>query len=113
MTRDIAKTLLRTIAGEGVVFPAGFYPTLKVAYLRNAQDAVRVYHDDATINGLLFDRHAESSAVEVFTRALGRACEEFDADPLAYTGLPNWNRVDAAIPDFLERFRDAVDTDSR
>jgi glucosyl-3-phosphoglycerate synthase len=113
MTRDITKTLLRTIAMEGVVFPGGFYPSLKVAYLRQAQDAVRVYHDDAILNGLLFDRHAESSAVEVFTRALSRACEEFEADPLAYTGLPNWNRVDAAIPDFLERFRDAVDADSR
>ena len=113
MTRDIAKTLLRTIAGEGVVFPAGFYPTLKVAYLRQAQDAVRVYHDDAVLNGLHFDRHAESSAVEVFSRALGRACEEFEVDPLAYTGLPNWNRVDSAVPDFLERFRDAVDADSR
>jgi glucosyl-3-phosphoglycerate synthase len=113
MTRDIAKTLLRTMAMDGVVFPAGFYPSLKVAYLRQAQDAVRVYHDDAVINGLLFDRHAETSAVEVFTRALGRACEEFDADPLAYTGLPNWNRVDSAIPDFLERFRDGVDADSR
>jgi len=113
MTRDIAKTLLRTIAGEGVVFPAGFYPTLKVAYLRQAQDAVRVYHDDAVLNGLHFDRHAESSAVEVFSRALGRACEEFEADPLAYTGLPNWNRVDSAVPDFLERCRDAVDADSR
>ncbi|HEV8479367.1 MAG TPA: glycosyl transferase [Candidatus Eisenbacteria bacterium] len=113
MTRDIAKTLLRTIAGEGVLLPAGFYPSLKVAYLRQAQDAVRVYHDDAVLNGLLFDRHAESSAVEVFTRALSRACEEFEADPMAFTGLPNWNRVDSAIPDFLERFRDAVDADSR
>ena len=113
MTRDITKTLLRTIAMEGVVFPSGFYPSLKVAYLRQAQDAVRVYHDDAVLNGLHFDRHAESSAVEVFSRALGRACEEFEADPLAYTGLPNWNRVDSAVPDFLERFRDAVDADSR
>ena len=112
MTRDIAKSLLRTIAMEGVVFPAGFYTTLRITYLRMAQDAVRVYHDDAVVNGLEFDRHTETLAVEVFTRALGRACQEFEADPLAYTGLPNWNRVDSAIPDFLERFRAAVEADN-
>ena len=28
---------------------------------------------------------------------------------MAYVGLPNWNRITSAIPDFLERYRDAVD----
>jgi glucosyl-3-phosphoglycerate synthase len=112
MTRDIAKSLLRTIAGEGVVFPAGFYTTLRVTYLRLAQDTVRVYHDDAVINGLTFDRHVETLAVEVFTRALSRACDEFVADPLAYSGLPNWNRVTSAIPGFLPRYRAAIEDDN-
>ena len=44
-------------------------------------------------------------------RALRRACDEFEADPMAYVGLPDWNRITAAIPDFLERYRDAVDAE--
>lgn len=110
MARDIAKTLLRTLTMEGVVFPAGFYTTLRVAYLRTAQDAVRAYHDDSRINGLFYDRHVESAAAEMFARALDRACEEFESDPLAYTGLPNWNRVTSAIPNFLDTYQDAIES---
>jgi glucosyl-3-phosphoglycerate synthase len=94
---------------EGVVFGSGFYTTLRVAYLRTAQDAVRSYHDDSAINGLYYDRHTETAAVEMFSRALARATEEFSQDPMAYAGLPNWNRVSSAIPDFLERYRAAVE----
>jgi glucosyl-3-phosphoglycerate synthase len=111
MTRDIAKSLLRTIATEGIAFPAGFYTALKVTYLRMAQEAVRVYHDDAVVNGLFFDRHGESLAVEVFSRSLARACSEFESDPLAYSGLPNWNRVTSAVPDFVEQYRAAIEAD--
>jgi glucosyl-3-phosphoglycerate synthase len=112
MAGDICKSVLRTLAMEGVVFGQGFYTTLKVTYLRHAQDAVRAYNDDALTNGLLFDRHAETLAVEVFVSALSRACEDFDRDPLAFTGLPNWNRITAAIPDFLPRYREAIDADN-
>jgi len=112
MARDISKSLLRTLAMEGVVFGSGFYTTLKVSYLRSAQDTVRQYHDDAVVNGLRFDRHTENRAVEVFTSGIARACEEFEREPLAYAGLPNWNRVTAAIPDFLSRYQEAVDADN-
>jgi glucosyl-3-phosphoglycerate synthase len=112
MSGDICKSVLRTLAMEGVVFGQGFYTTLKVAYLRHAQDAIRSYNDDAMTNGLLFDRHSETLAVEVFVRALERGCEEFERDPLAQTGLPNWNRVTSAIPDFLPRSRGAIDADN-
>jgi glucosyl-3-phosphoglycerate synthase len=112
MSGDICKSVLRTLAMEGIVFGPGFYTTLKVSYLRNAQDAIRSYHDDAVTNGLQFDRHAETLAVEVFVDALERGCEGFQRDPVAQTGLPNWNRVTSAIPDFLVRYREAIDADN-
>jgi glucosyl-3-phosphoglycerate synthase len=112
MSGDICKSVLRTLAMEGVAFVHGFYTTLKVTYLRQAQDAIRSYHDDAVTNSLQFDRHAETLAIEVFLDALGRSCEEFERDPLAHTGLPNWNRVTSAIPDFLPRYREAIDRDN-
>jgi glucosyl-3-phosphoglycerate synthase len=112
MAGDICKSVLRTLAMEGVVFGDGFYTTLKVTYLRSAQDAVRSYNDDAATNGLDFDRHLETVAVEVFLSALERACDEFQQAPLASPGLPNWNRVTSAIPDFLPRYREAIDEDN-
>lgn len=112
MARDIVKAMLRTLAMEGVVFGEGFYTTLRVAYVRTAQDTVRAYHDDAAINGLHFDRHSETRAVEVFASAMARACEEFRADPLAVVGLPNWNRVTSAIPDFLSRYQATIDEEN-
>jgi glucosyl-3-phosphoglycerate synthase len=112
MSRDITRSFLRTLSMEGTQFGPGFYTTLKVAYLRTAQDAVRSYNDDALINGLAFDRHSESQAVEVFSQALDAARDDFEADPLAFIGLPNWNRVTAAIPNFLDQYRDAIDADN-
>ena len=112
MAGDICKSVLRTVTMEGVAFVGGFYTALKVTYLRNAQDTIRSYHDDAVTNGLTFDRHSETLAVEVFTHALARGCEEFEHEPVTLPGLPNWNRVTAAIPDVLPLYRDAVDADN-
>jgi len=112
MSCDICKSVLRTLAMEGTVFGQGFFNTLKVCYLRHAQDAIRSHHDDAVTNGLLFDRHGETLAVEVFLKALERGCEEYERAPLESVGLPNWNRVTSAIPDFLPRYREAIDADN-
>ncbi|HEX3034921.1 MAG TPA: glycosyl transferase, partial [Thermodesulfobacteriota bacterium] len=57
MCVDISKSLFRTLATEGIVFSEGFFNTLKVTYLRTAQDIIKKYSDDAAINSLYFDRH--------------------------------------------------------
>jgi glucosyl-3-phosphoglycerate synthase len=112
MAGDICKSVLRTLAMEGAVFGRSFYTTLRVMYVRLAQDAIRSHHDDAVTNGLQFDRHSETLATEVFVSALERGCEEFEHSPLGATSLPNWNRVTSAIPDVLPRYRQAIDADN-
>ena len=112
MAGDICKSVLRTLAMEGAVFGRSFYTTLRVMYVRLAQDAIRSHHDDAVTNGLQFDRHFETLATEVFVSALERGCEEFEHSPLGATSLPNWNRVTSAIPDVLPRYRQAIDADN-
>jgi glucosyl-3-phosphoglycerate synthase len=112
MAGDICKSVLRTLAMEGAVFGRSFYTTLRVMYVRLAQDAIRSHHDDAVTNGLQFDRHSETLATEVFVAALERGCEEFEHSPLGATSLPNWNRVTSAIPDVLPRYRQAIDADN-
>jgi glucosyl-3-phosphoglycerate synthase len=111
MVVDIAGSLIRNLASYGVQFDAGFLNTLLVAYVRIAQDAVARYGDDAALNGLDFDRHEEEFAVETFCRALRAAGLSFVRDPMGMPPIPNWNRVSAALPDFLSGLRDAVQED--
>ncbi len=112
MTVDIAKTLFRTLAAEGVVLSEGILRTLQAQYVRSAEDTITRYYADARINGLNFDRHAEEDAVHAFARGLRLAAESFLADPLGAPLIPNWNRVVAAIPDIFPRLNEAVEIDN-
>lgn len=113
MCIDITKSIFRNLANEGVVLSEGVLRTLQVHYLRTAQDTLKRYEDDAAINGLIFDRHAESEAVDAFTRGIREASDIFLKDPFGAPLIPNWNRVTSAIPDFLERLQAAVEEDNR
>ncbi len=112
MTIDICKSIFRTLASEGVIFSEGFFKSLSVAYLRQAEDTIMKYEADAAINGLLFDRHDEAKAVDAFTRALALAAQVYMNDPLGTPLIANWNRVTSAIPDILEMLKNAVDDDN-
>ncbi len=111
MTVDIAKSIYRTLAGEGVQFSEGFFKTLSNIYLKIAQEAIIRYQNDAEINCLHFDRHAESTAVESFTGAIKIAGEAFWQNPFEILLIPSWHRVIAAIPDIHGRLEEAVKAD--
>ncbi len=113
MTVDICKSVFRTLASEGVVFSDGFFKSLSVAYLRNAEDTIVKYEADAAINGLVFDRHEEAKAIEAFTRAISLAAQAFTENPLGAPLIPNWNRVISAIPGVLEMLKKAVVEDNK
>lgn len=113
MTGDIAKTLFRTLAGEGVAFSEQDFRTLEVRYVRLAEDTITRYYADALLNGLEFDRHSEEQAVSAFARSLRQASAEFLQDPLGLPLIPNWNRVVAAIPEFFSLLLEAAEADSR
>ena len=112
MCTDISTSLFTTLASEGVQFSESLFNTLYVTYLRIAQDAIKMYNDDAAINGLFFDRHAEGLAVETFVQGIRIASQKFLEDPLGSPLIPNWNRVTSAIPDFLEQLELAVEEDN-
>jgi glucosyl-3-phosphoglycerate synthase len=113
MCVDITKTIFRTLSTEGVIISAGLLRTLESTYLRTAQDTIKRYEDDASINMLYFDRHAEVSAVEAFCQGIKIAGKEFLDDPLSAPEIPNWNRVTSAIPDFLDKLKEVVEEDNR
>ncbi len=112
MAVDIAKALFRNLSSEGVSFDSGRMQTLLTHYVRMAEDTITRYHADAMINGLIFDRHEEETAVETFAQALKIASQEFFADPLGSPLIPNWNRISSALPGFLGALKEAVDGDN-
>ncbi|MGH7232473.1 MAG: glycosyl transferase, partial [Nitrospiraceae bacterium] len=70
MCVDIAKSLFRNLASEGVILSEEILKTLRATYLQIAQEAIKKYEDDAAINSLKFDRHQERTAVEVFLKGI-------------------------------------------
>ncbi len=113
MVVDIASSIIRNLASYGVEFEAGFLNTMLSAYVRTAQDAIASYSNDAKLNGLSFDRHAEEVAVETFSSALRGAGLNFVRDPMGAPQIPNWSRVISALPDFLNELREAVEKDAQ
>jgi glucosyl-3-phosphoglycerate synthase len=113
MACDIAKTMFRTLAGEGVVFSEAHFRALEVRYVRLAEDIMNRYYADCLLNGLEFDRHSEELAVATFAQSLRQAAQDFLDNPLGLPLIPNWNRVLAAIPDFFDLLLDAVASDGR
>jgi glucosyl-3-phosphoglycerate synthase len=113
MAVDICTSLFRTLSAEGAIFNSGVFRTLQSRYIRIAEDTITRYHADALIDGLQFDRHSEEAAVEAFAWAIRLASEAFLEDPLGRPLIPNWNRITAALPGFLEELKEQVDSDTR
>ena len=113
MCIDICKSLFRNLASEGMVFSEGVFNTITATYVRTAHEMLKRYEDDAAINGLVFDRHEESLAVDTFTKGIKIAAKTFMEDPLGIPLIPSWDRVTSAIPDILRRLREAVEEDNR
>ncbi|HNQ88410.1 MAG TPA: glycosyl transferase [Verrucomicrobiota bacterium] len=113
MACDIVKSFFRRMAAEGIKLDTGVFDTLLSAYARQAEDTLRFYAGDATINGLTYPRHEEENAVATFVRSIRNATEAYLRDPLSSTLIPNWNRVESALPMFLDELRDAVRADNQ
>ena len=111
MACEIAKSLMRTLAAEGVILTKDHFRSLEVRYVPMAEDTINRYCADAMLNGLEFDQHAEELAVATFAGSLRQAAQEFVEYPLGLPLMPNWNRVLAAIPNFFELLLNAVESE--
>ncbi len=112
MSVEIAKSLFRKLATEGVSLSMEGIRTIKASYYRIALDCVEQYSYDARLNGLRFDRHAEEGSVEIFAQSIMNAGESFLANPMEMPFIANWNRVLSAIPDVGEQMLAAVAADN-
>lgn len=112
MAADIAQSFFHRMAAEGIKLDTGVFDTLMGAYMRQAEDTLRFYAADATLNGLKYPRHEEETAVATFVRSIRVAAKNFLADPLGPPLISNWNRVESALPTFLDELQQAVRLDN-
>jgi glucosyl-3-phosphoglycerate synthase len=111
MSVEIAKSLYRKLATEGVTLAGEDFRSIKAAYYRMALDSTEQYFYDAKINGLSYDRHREECSIEVFAQGIMTAGDTFLSNPMESPFIPNWNRVMDAVPDISEQMLKAVAAD--
>jgi len=112
MAADIARAFFQRMAAEGIKLDAGLFDTLMSAYMRQAEDTLRFYAADSALNGLKYPRHEEETAVTTFVRSIRFASKQLQDDPLGTPLISNWNRVESALPNFLDELREAVRLDN-
>jgi len=111
MSVDICKALFRKLATNGVVFNSETFRAIKATYFRIALDFVETYYNDARMNGLSFDIHAEEKAIEMFAKNVLQAGNDFLENPMETPFIPSWNRVVSAMPEIQDELIDAVQQD--
>lgn len=112
MANDICKALFRKLAVEGIVITSSLLRTLKACYYRTALDVVDHYNNDAIMSGLKLDRHSEEATVELFSRVVIAAGDEFLNRPDEAPFIHNWSRVQSAVPDVFDQIVGAVEADN-
>jgi glucosyl-3-phosphoglycerate synthase len=109
MASDIILDICANLRIRGFVFEKGHFATLRVAYLRNAQDAIRQYYADSLINELDFDRFSEEHVVDAFADQIIE-CGKKVTDMTRREGqsIPNWARIMAQLPQAPQMIRQAA-----
>lgn len=112
MSIDITKALFRKLATQGETFTTETIRSLKATYYRIALDFIETYYNDAMMNGLKLDVHQEEKAVEMFASNIMKAGQHFLDNPMERPFIASWNRVISAMPNVLERLKEAVELDN-
>ena len=104
MAADIAKTIFRVMAQEGVVFSRSNFKTLEATYYQESRFEISKYNALSKLNGLNYNREKEITAVNTFQEAIKEAAEEFYEDPMGVPSLSPWITVRSVMPDFSDKF---------
>ena len=113
MANDIAKTLFRVMAQEGVVFSRAAFKTLQATFYQESRFEISKYNALSMLNDLQYDREKEIKAVNAFEDAIKEATEEFYEDPMGVPSLSPWITVRSVMPDFSEKFAAYVREDNK
>jgi len=112
MAKEIAQTLFRFLAQEGVVFSKPSFKTLIATYFLESRFEISKYNALSKMNDLSYVREKEINAVKAFQDAIQEASEEFYENPMGTTSLSSWSTVRSVMPDFSEKFVKYVKQDN-
>jgi glucosyl-3-phosphoglycerate synthase len=112
MANDIAKTIFRVMAQEGIVFSPSSFKTLLATYFQESRFEISKYNALSKLNGLNYVREKEIKAVEAFQDAIKVASEEYYEDPMGIPSLSPWITVRSVLPEFGEKFHNYVQKDN-
>ena len=112
MATDIAKTIFRVMAQEGVVFSEPVFKTLMATYYQESRFEIMKYNALSKLNGLYYNRERETTAAQTFQQAIGEAAEKYYEDPMGVPALSPWITVRSVLPDFSDKFAAAVRRDN-
>lgn len=113
MANDIAKSLFRVMAQDGIVFSIEAFKTLQATYYQEARFEIAKYGALCKLNALEYDREKEIAAVNLFEEAIREASCEFYIDPMGIPPLTPWVTIRSVLPDFSEKFVAYVKEDSQ
>lgn len=108
MANDIAMTLFRVMAQEGIVFSEASFKTLQATYYQESRFEISKYNALSKLNDLEYNREKEINAVEVFEGAIKEATTEFYEDPMGIPSLSPWITVRSVMPNFSDKFEQYV-----
>jgi len=112
MATDIAKTLFRVMAQEGVVFSESHFKTLLATYFQESRFEISKYVALSKLNGLEYNREKEIQAVEAFQDSIEEAARDFYDNPLGVPSMSQWVTVRSVLPNFSDKFAKAVALDA-
>lgn len=112
MASDIAKTLFRVMAQEGYVFSEATFKSLLASYYQESRFEISKFNALSKLNALDYNRQNEIIAVEAFQTAIKEASKEFYEDPMGVPSMSQWITVRSVLPEFSERFSEAVKADN-
>jgi len=113
MAGDIARTIFRVMAQEGVVFSESHFKTLLATYYQESRFEIMKFVALSKLNGLEYNREKEIIAVEAFQDAIEEAARDFYQNPMGVPLMSPWVTVRSVLPDFSEKFARAVALDAQ
>ncbi|MEA3373506.1 MAG: glycosyl transferase [Campylobacterota bacterium] len=112
MAVDISKTIFRMMAQEGVIFSEPAFKSLLTTYFKESRFEISKYNALSKLNGLDYTRQNEIHAVEIFQNAINEAAKRYYKDPMGVPSLSPWITVRSVLPDFADKFAEAVRQDN-
>ena len=111
MASDIARTFFTFLASNGRIIGLDTFNSIRLAYLKNAREIVGVYESYAEMYSerIAYDLHDELKTVELFAQGIDHATEMFYNNPIGSPMIPDWKRVESAVPGVLKKLSAAVE----